>query len=76
MPEKMNETPRPGWGLIATVKIVLAIVVMVIAGGAILLVLDLLTLDTFKVLALKTALVGGVSLVAGIILGLLARTRH
>lgn len=76
MPEEMNEPPRSGRGLIATVKIVLAIVVMIIAAGAILLVLDLLTFDAFKVLALKTALVGGGSLVAGVVLGLLARTGH
>ncbi len=76
MPEEMNETPRSGWGLMATIKIILAIVVMIIAGGAILLVLDLLSLEAFKVLALKTVLVGGVSLVAGVVLGLLARSRQ
>lgn len=76
MPEEMNESPKPGWGLLASLKIIVAIVVMIVAGGAILLVLDMITLDTFKVLAVKTALVGGVSAVAGLVLGLLARSRN
>jgi len=76
MPEEMNETPRPGWGMMATIRIILAIGVLVIAGGAILLVLDLLTPEAFKALALKTLLVGAVSLATGLVLGLLARSRQ
>ncbi len=76
MTQEFNDSPEPGWGLPATLKIILAIVVMIIAGGAILYVLDMLSLDSLKTLAIKTSLVGGVLIVAGLILGLLTRSRH
>jgi hypothetical protein len=76
MSQEKNEGPKPGGGLLASLKIIVAIVVMIIAGGAILLVLDMISLETFKLLAVKTALVGGVSAVAGLVLGLLARPRR
>jgi hypothetical protein len=76
MSQEKNEGPKPGGGLFASLKIIVAIVVMIIAGGAILLVLDMISLETFQLLAVKTALVGGVSAVAGLVLGLLARSRH
>ncbi len=75
MTQEFNDSPQPGWGLPATMKIIVAIVVMIIAGGAILYVLDMLTLDAFKTLSIKTALVGGVLIVAGLALGLLARSK-
>jgi len=74
--QEFNDSPEPGWGLPATLKIIAAIVVMIITGGAILYVLDILTLDTFKTLSIKTALVGGVLIVAGLVLGLLARSKN
>ena len=73
MNEPMNESPRPGWGLAATLKIILAVVVLIIAGGAVLWVLDVISLEVLEGLAIKTALVGGVSAAAALVLGLLAR---
>jgi len=73
--EQLNQEPNPGWGLVAGLKIIAAILVMIIAGAAIGLVLDLLSLEAFKALVIKTLLVGGVSAAAGVVLGLLARTR-
>jgi hypothetical protein len=73
--QDFNESPNPGWGLPATLKIMAAIIVMVIAGGAILLVLDIISLDMFKILSYRTLLVGGVLLMAGWVLGLLARSK-
>ncbi len=75
MTQDFNDSPEPGWGLPATLKIILAIVVMIIAGGAILYVLDMLSLESLKTLAIKTSLVGGVLIVAGLILGLLTRSK-
>jgi len=74
--QDFNDSPEPGWGLPATLKIILALVVMIIAGGAVLYVLDMLSLEGLKVLALKTSLVGGVLIVAGLALGLLMRSRN
>ncbi|GEM_PF-3645907 len=76
MTQDFNDSPEPGWGLPATLKIILALVVMIIAGGAVLYVLDMLSLEGLKVLALKTSLVGGVLIVAGLALGLLMRSRN
>ena len=76
MSEKPNEEPGPGWGVVAGLKIIAAIVVMIVAGAAIGLVLGLLDFDTFKALTIKTLLVGGISAVAGVVLGMLARTRN
>ncbi|BAO43598.1 hypothetical protein [Thiolapillus brandeum] len=73
MTQDFNESPESGWGLPATLKIIVAIVVMIIAGGAIFYVLDLLSLENFKTLAVKTGLVGGVLVIAGLVLGLLTR---
>ncbi len=75
MTQDFNDSPEPGWGLPATLRIILAIVVMIIAGGAILYVLDMLSLASLKTLAIKTSLVGGVLIVAGLILGLLTRSK-
>ncbi len=76
MTQDFNDSPEPGWGLPATLKIIIALAVMIIAGGAILYVLDMLSLDSLKTLAIKTSLVGGVLLVAGLVVGLLTRSRH
>ncbi|WP_457676492.1 hypothetical protein [Thiolapillus sp.] len=76
MTQDFNDSPEPGWGLPATLKIIVAIVVMIIAGGAILYVLDMLSLESLKILAVKTSLVGGVLVVAGLVLGLLTRSRN
>ncbi|WP_456373321.1 hypothetical protein [Thiolapillus sp.] len=76
MTQDFNDSPEPGWGLPATLKIILALVVMIIAGGAVLYVLDMLSLEGLKVLTLKTSLVGGVLIVAGLALGLLMRSRN
>ena len=76
MTQDFNDSPEPGWGLPATLKIILALVVMIIAGGAILYVLDMLSLDSLKTLAIKTSLVGGVLIVAGLVLGVLTRSRN
>ncbi len=75
MTQDFNDSPEPGWGLSASLKIIAAIIVLVIAGGAIMLVLDIIPLAMFKALAYKTALVGGVLLLAGVVLGLLARSK-
>ncbi|WP_419597035.1 hypothetical protein, partial [Thiolapillus sp.] len=64
------------WGMAASLKIIVAIVVMIIAGAAILYVLDMLSLDLLKTIAIKTALVGGVLVLAGLVLGLLARSKN
>jgi hypothetical protein len=74
--QDFNDSPEPGWGLPATLKIILALVVMIIAGGAILYVLDMLSLDSLKTLAIKTSLVGGVLIIAGLALGMLTRSRN
>jgi hypothetical protein len=76
MTQDFNDSPEPGWGLPAALKIIVAIVVMIIAGGAILYVLDMLSLDSFKTLAIKSTLVGGVLVLAGLALGLLTRNRN
>ena len=76
MQEEMNEKTPPGSGLFASLKIIVAVLVIIIAGAAMALVLDLITLEAFKVITLKSALVGGVAAVASIVLGLLAGGRR
>jgi len=76
MTQDFNDSPEPGWGLPAALKIIVAIVVMIIAGGAILYVLDMLSLDSLKTLAIKSTMVGGVLVLAGLVLGLLTRNRN
>ncbi len=76
MAQDFNDSPAPGWGMAATLKIVIAIVVMIIAGAAILYVLDMLSLETLQTVAIKTALVGGVLILAGLALGLLSRSKN
>ncbi|WP_456380632.1 hypothetical protein [Thiolapillus sp.] len=76
MAQDFNDAPAPGWGMAATLKIIIAIVIMIIAGAAILYVLDVLSLETLKTVAIKTALVGGVLVLAGLALGLLSRSRN
>lgn len=76
MSADFNQPPESGWGLAATLKIIAALVIMIIAGAGILLVLDMLTLEGFKSLAIKTALVGGVMALASVLLGLLSRSRE
>ncbi|WP_293714888.1 hypothetical protein, partial [Thiolapillus sp.] len=66
MTQDFNDSPEPGWGMAASLKIIVAIVVMIIAGAAILYVLDMLSLDLLKTIAIKTALVGGVLVLAGL----------
>lgn len=75
MAQDFNDSPVPGWGMAATLKIIIAIVVMIIAGGAILYVLDMLSLETLKTVSIKTVLVGGVLILAGLVLGLLSRSK-
>ncbi|WP_456416083.1 hypothetical protein [Thiolapillus sp.] len=75
MAQDFNDSPAPGWGMAATLKIIIAIVVVVIAGGAILYVLEMLSLQTLKTISIKTALVGGVLILAGLALGLLSRSK-
>ncbi|HEC06542.1 MAG TPA: hypothetical protein ENJ12_06810 [Thiolapillus brandeum] len=76
MTQDFNDSPEPGWGMAASLKIIVAIVVMIIAGAAILYVLDMLSLDLLKTIAIKTSLVGGVLVLAGLVLGLLARSKN
>lgn len=76
MTQDFNDSPEPGWGMSASLKIIVAIVVMIIAGAAILYVLDMLSLDLLKTIAIKTSLVGGVLVLAGLVLGLLARSKN
>ena len=76
MTQDFNDSPQPGWGVAASLKIIIAIVVMIIAGAAILYVLDMLSLDLLKTIAIKTALVGGVLVLAGLVLGLLSRSKN
>ena len=76
MTQDFNDSPEPGWGMAASLKIIVAIMVMIIAGAAILYVLDMLSLDLLKTIAIKTALVGGVLVLAGLVLGLLARSKN
>ncbi|WP_419612366.1 hypothetical protein [Thiolapillus sp.] len=76
MTQDFNDSPEPGWGMAASLKIIVAIVVMIITGAAILYVLDMLSLDLLKTIAIKTALVGGVLVLAGLVLGLLARSKN
>ncbi|WP_457668983.1 hypothetical protein [Thiolapillus sp.] len=76
MTQDFNDSPQPGWGVAASLKIIVAIVVMIIAGAAILYVLDMLSLDLLKTIAIKTALVGGVLVLAGLVLGLLSRSKN
>lgn len=74
--EPMNENTPPGSGLFVSLKIIVAILVIIVAGAAVALVLDVITLEVFKVVTLKSALVGGVAAVASIVLGLLAGGRR
>lgn len=76
MTQDFNESPNPGWGMAASLKIIVAMVVMIIAGAAILYVLDMLSLELLKTISIKTALVGGVLILAGLVLGLLARSKN
>ncbi len=69
----MNDSQRPGRGVAATVKIILAVVVLVIAGSAVLWGLDVISLEALEGLVIKTTLVGGVAAAAALVLGLLAR---
>lgn len=76
MTQDFNDSPKPGWGVAASLKIIVALVVIIIAGGAIMYVLEMLSLETLKALSIKTALVGGVLILAGLVLGRLARSKN
>jgi len=76
MAHDFNDSPTPGWGMAATLKIIIAIVLLIIAGGAILYVLDILSLEILKMLSIKTALVGGVLALVTLAFGLLSRNKN
>lgn len=64
------------WGAVIGLRIILAIVVLVLAVGGVLWALDFITPEAFQVLAVKTALVGGIVLVANLVLGWLGGRRR
>ncbi len=75
MAQDFNDSPAPGWGMAASLKIIIAVAVLIIAGAAILYVLDMLSLEILKTVSIKTVLVGGVLILAGLMLGLLSRSK-
>ncbi len=75
----MSEDPngRSGsGGLAVAARVILAVVVLAIGLGALLLVLDLVSLGFFQVLATRAVLVGGVALLVALALGLLGGGRR
>ncbi len=75
MSEERNEKRSAG-GLNVAVRVILAVVVLAIGVGALLLVLDLVSLGFFQVLASRAALAGGVALLVALALGLLGGGRR
>ena len=75
MTEK-EPSEETGWGAVIGLRIILAIVVLVLAVGGVLWALDFITPEAFQVLAVKTALVGGIVLVANLVLGWLGGRRR
>ena len=74
----MSEDPngrKGSGGLAITARVILAVVVLAIAVGALLLVLDLVSLGFFQVLATRAALIGGIALITALALGLLGGGR-
>ncbi len=53
-------------------RVIAAVAILVIGGGAVLRVLGLISTASFKGLALQTALVGGVAAVVTVLLGILS----
>ena len=75
MSEDPNERRGSG-GLAVAARVILAVVVLAIGVGALLLVLDLVSLGFFQVLATRAVLVGGVALLVALALGLLGGGRR
>lgn len=69
-----NEPPNGGVGI--TVRVVLAVVVIVMALGAVLWILELVTPAVFEVLLTRTALIGGVVILVALALGWLGGGRR
>ncbi len=69
----MNREPDAEQGGASALRIIAAIVVLVIAGGAALHLVGLLSRDAFQGLALQTLLVGGVAAATALVLGWLGR---
>ena len=75
MSENPNERQEPG-GLGIAVRVILAVVVLAIAVGALLLVLELVSLGFFQLLVTRAALIGGIALLVSLALGLLGGTKR
>ncbi len=68
---EQDEEPG-GWGLAASLKLLAAIMLLIVASAAIGLVLGM-SLQTFKMLVVDTLLIGGIIAVTSLLLGLLIR---
>jgi len=76
MKEKRDDDGPGGRGVNWSLRVIVAVAVLVVAGGAVLYLLGLLSPEVFRHLVSQTLLVGGVAAVTALVLGWLASGRR